>query len=88
MQQPARVAAVDFCQFGRAQTRFFDDSDRMFDVLLAFLAKPERIIGAEDNLLGAKHSGDAGDYGFIGGSRRIVKQLAKVMTRFVLASSS
>src|SRR5678815_4394569 len=85
MQQPARVSAVYFCQISLAQTRFFDDSDGMFDILLSFLAKAERIIGAEDNLLAAKHSGNAGDYSFIGRSRRIVKQLAKVMTGFVLA---
>src|SRR5690242_650736 len=59
----------------------------MFDVLLAFLAKTEGIVSAKNNLFGAEHFSDASDYGFIGGSRRIVKELAKVMTRFVLAFS-
>ena len=57
----------------------------MFSVLLSLLPEPEGIVSAEYDLCGTKHSGNAGDDGFIGGSRRVVKQLAKIMTGFVLA---
>ena len=85
MQQPARVAAVYFCQIRLGQTRLLDYPNGMFSVLLSLLAESEGIVGAEYDLLGTEHSGNAGDDGFIGGSRRVVKELAKIMTGFVLA---
>ena len=57
----------------------------MFSVLLSLLPESERIISAEYDLFGAKHPGNAGDDGFIGGSRCVVKELAEIVTRFVLA---
>src|ERR1700756_810107 len=59
----------------------------MFSVLLSLLPESEGIVGAEYDLFGTEHSGNAGDDGFIGGSRRVVKKLAKIMTWFVLASA-
>src|SRR5882724_2120078 len=85
MQQPARVAAVYFCQIRLAQPRLLDHPDGMFSVLLSLLPEPEGIVRAEYDLFGTKHSGNAGDYGFVSGSRRVVKELAKIMTGFVLA---
>ena len=57
----------------------------MFTVLFAFLPEAERVVSAEYDLFGTKHSCDARNDGFIRRSCRIVEQLAKVMTRFVLA---
>src|SRR5262249_62199470 len=85
MQQPLRVAAVYFCQIRLAQPRLLDNPDGMLSVLLSFLPEPEGIVRAKYNLFGPEHSGNAGDDGFIGGSRCVVKQLAEIMTRFVLA---
>jgi hypothetical protein len=62
-----------------------DHPDGMFSVLLSLLPEPEGIVRAEYDLFGTKHSGNASDYGFIGGSRRVAKELAKIMAGFVLA---
>ena len=86
-QQAARIGRKYFRQFVCAQTRVLDDADRMFNILLAFLAKTKWKVGAEDNLRGAKHLGNTGDDRFMGGPRLIVKKFAKVVTRFVLAFS-
>jgi hypothetical protein len=64
-----------------------DYPNGMFRVLLSLLPESEGIVGAEYDLFGTEHSGNAGDDGFIGGSRRVVKELAKIMTWFVLASA-
>src|SRR5215475_5160201 len=85
MQQLARVAAVYFCQLRFAQSRLLDHPDGMFGVLLSFLPEPEGIVRAEYDLFRTKHSRNAGDDGFIGGSGRVVKELAKIMTGFELA---
>src|SRR5262245_39674179 len=85
MQEPPRVAAVYFCQIRLAQPRLLDHPDGMLSVLLSLLPESEGIVRAEYDLFGTKHSGNAGDYDFVGWSRRIVKKMAKIIARFVLA---
>src|ERR1043166_4722146 len=85
MQQPFRVATVNFCQVRLTQAGLLNDPDRMFGILLSFLPKSEWIIGAEHDLLRTEHSGNTGNNRFVRRSCRVVKELPEVMTRLVLA---
>src|SRR3972149_2521812 len=86
-QQAARIGRKYFRQFVCAQTRVLDDADRMFNILLAFLAETKWIVGAKYNLPGTEHFCNAGNDRFMGWSRGIVIKFAKVMARFALTLS-